>query len=763
MFPLLAELFAEPGTLVLYVLLALVGVLAFIELCGLRIIPNDKVGVVENLWSPKGSIGDGRIIALGGEAGYQVDLLRGGVHFGFWRWKYRIHKVGLVTVPQGQLAYVYARDGEPLPPSQTLGRVVLCNNFQDARAFLVGTPVPETAPAGESAFIPVGQRGRQRAILREGVYAINLALFVVMTENRVYQLASTASKQELQAIISWQNELRQIDGFHPVVIGGPVEAADPLRPDQTIAVDSIGVVTIHDGPSLPPGEIIAPDCGNAADDPHYHNNYQDPEAFLRSGGRRGRQYTTLTDGTYFINRWFATVDLKPKTVVPIGYVGVVVSYIGRAGHDLSGTTFRHGERVAEGERGVWEKPLGPGKYPFNTYAGNLILVPTTNFVLHWVTGKTEAHRYDESLKSIDLVTRDAYEPLLPLSVVVHIDYQKAPGVIQRFGDVKKLITQTLDPMLSAYFRDVAHKKTMLQLLQERDLIQQESRAELRSKFGQFDIECVDVLIGKPTTAEADGKIETLLEQLRQRQLSMEQIETYERQRAAAEKLKTLNEAQAIANKQTDLTNSQIQVRIIENQGEADLARARKQAEQTVVTAQADNQKRILQADADLARSKRQAEQTVLLAEAESKQKVLAGRGEGAQRLQVGLSEVAVLLQKIGSFGDPRLFALTLAAEHLSKSEQPLVPERVFVAGGAKGDDNGAATSQGLLGTLISLLVAEKSGFQPADANGHGMGTLQSFADRMTKEAMESMQQAALTERAEAAAVVAAPTKAVEKG
>ncbi len=30
------------------------------------------------------------------------------------------------------------------------------------------------------------------------------------------------------------------------------------------------------------------------------------------------------------------------------------------------------------------------------------------------------------LRSIDLVTRDAYKPLLPLSVVVHIDYQRAP-------------------------------------------------------------------------------------------------------------------------------------------------------------------------------------------------------------------------------------------------------------------------------------------------------------------------------------------------
>ncbi len=218
----------------------------------------------------------------------------------------------------------------------------------------------------------------------------------------------------------------------------------------------------------------------------------------------------MTDGTYFLNRWFATVEMIPKTVVPIGYVGVVVSYYGRVGRDLSGDAFRHGERVAEGERGVWERPLGPGKYSFNTYAGNVILVPTTNFVLHWITGKSESHRYDETLRSIDLVTKDAYEPLLPLSVVVHIDYQKAPSVIQRFGDVKKLITQTLDPMLSAYFRDVAHKKTMLELLHMRDAIQGESREELRRKFRDFDIECVDVLIGKPDTAEAGGKIETLL-------------------------------------------------------------------------------------------------------------------------------------------------------------------------------------------------------------------------------------------------------------
>jgi hypothetical protein len=200
--------------------------------------------------------------------------------------------------------------------------------------------------------------------------------------------------------------------------------------------------------------------------------------------------------------------------------------------------------------------------------------------------------------------------------------------------------------------------------------------------------------------------------LRLRQLSIEQIETFQRQVAAAEKLKNLNEAQAQANMQTQLTNSRVQVQIAENEGEAALARARKQAEQLVVTAQA-----------------------------ESQQRVLAGRGEGARVLQVGLSEASVLLRKIESFSDPRLYALAIIAEQLAQSRQPLVPERVFVAGGNGPSEDGRA-SQGLLGLLLSLLIAEKSGFQLNESSE--TSALKAFADRMAQQAMESMEQAVVT-------------------
>ncbi len=611
-------------------------------------IPNDRVGIVEKLWSSKGSLGDGDIVALDGEAGFEPEVIRGGIHFGFWKWQYSIHKRPLITIKQGKLGYLFSRAGEALGPSQTLGKVVACNHYQDVRTFLKS-----------------GQKGRQRAILREGVYAINLAVFHVITEDGVFAISHERNLGE------WQKQLAASSGFLPVVIGS----------SATSKIDDIGIVTTHDGPSLEPGEIIAPPVGGNASDTHYHNNYQDIEAFLLAGGRRGKQYSPLLDGTYFLNHWFATIEHVPKEVVEIGQVGVVVSYYGKQGTDTSGTLFRHGERVKLGERGVWETTLGPGKYPFNTYAGKIIRVPTTNFVLHWITGRTEGHRYDESLRSIDLITRDAYEPILPLSIVVHIDYQKAPSVIQRFGDVKQLITQTLDPLLSAYFRDVAHKKTMLELIHSRDEIQAVARQELRTKFEQFDILCIDVLIGKPESKIDDGKIENLLEQLRLRQLSLEQIETYGKQEAAAAKRQTLNDANAKATMQEQLTQSSIKIQIVTNEAEAELAKSRKDAERKVV-----------------------------IARAESESIALEGQGQAEKVGKVGSAEAQVLLKKVESFGDSKLYAMSIVAEALAHSQQPLVPQTMFATGG---DGNGQG---GLLGLLMSLFVAEKTGVKLPNGN-----------------------------------------------
>src|SRR5262252_8215445 len=437
-----------------------------------RYIPNNQVGIVEKMWTTRGSIKAG-FIALGGEAGFEPEILRGGIHV-FFPFMYRIHKSDLVTVGQGKIAYVFARDGAPLGPSQVLAAndTEDKSDFQDARRFLL---------AG-------GQKGPQRKVLREGTYAINTTQFAIITDERVYGHALT--ERERDVLEGMQLTISERWGFTPFVLA--------------TEHDLVGIVTVHDGPSLPPGEIIAPEVGTElGDEGNFHNNFQEPEKFLKAGGYRGRQLQVIVEGTWYINRLFATVEAVPKTVIPVGNVGVVIFYTGPKTADVSGEQYRHGELVENGSRGVWRDPLLPGKYAFNTYAGKIEIIPTVNFILKWVRGEVSQMKLDENLSEISLITKDAFEPTLPLSVVMHIDYKKAPMIIQRFGDVKKLVEQTLDPMVSAFFKNIAQKMTLIELIQNRAAVQEESAAEMKAKFEGYSLELQEVLVGTPRAAAGD--------------------------------------------------------------------------------------------------------------------------------------------------------------------------------------------------------------------------------------------------------------------
>src|SRR5579864_6283611 len=596
-----------------------------------RYIPNNQVGIVEKLWTTKGSI-QGGFIALHGEAGYEPEVLRGGLHL-FFPFMYRIHTSDLVTVGQGKIAYVFARDGAPLGASQVLGAndTEDKSDFQDARKFLL---------AG-------GQKGPQRKILREGTYAINTTQFAIITDERVYGHA--LSGQERAVLDSMQLTISERWGFTPVI----------LAANQ----DLVGVVTVHDGPSLPPGEIIAPAvCIDLRDEATFHNNFQEPENFLKAGGYRGRQLQVIVEGTWYINRLFATVESVPKTVIPVGNVGVVIFYTGPRTDDVSGEQYRHGELVLNGSRGVWKDPLLPGKYAFNTYAGKIEIIPTVNFILKWVRGETGAMRLDENLSEISLITKDAFEPTLPLSVVMHIDYKKAPMIIQRFGDVKKLVEQTLDPMVSAYFKNIGQKMTLIELLQNRAAIQEESANQMKAKFEAYSLELQEVLIGTPRASQGDQTIENILIQLRSRQVAREQVETYQEQEKAATQERALNEAKATAAAQTALTQSLIQIKVHENEGAAALARAQKDAETRKVTAAAVGEKSRLE-----------------------------GQGEADRVLAIGTANAQSTKLSVDAYGGPefRLAEQNFArfAEALTKINQPIVPQ--FLMSGAQGEGGSA--------------------------------------------------------------------------
>src|SRR5262245_31470456 len=146
------------------------GILGLFLLSGIRFIPNTRIGIVERRFSSKGSIKSG-FIALNGEAGFQPMVLRGGLHY-LLPIQYVVRMAPLVTIPQGKIGYIFARDGKLLGPAQSLAANDVVSDFQDVEGFLKNG----------------GQRGPQRRILREGTYAINLVQFIVLTDERVYSM-----------------------------------------------------------------------------------------------------------------------------------------------------------------------------------------------------------------------------------------------------------------------------------------------------------------------------------------------------------------------------------------------------------------------------------------------------------------------------------------------------------------------------------------------------------------------------------------------
>ena len=631
-----------------YVLPVLVLILA---LASIRFIPNNRIGIVEKLFSLKGGLNKG-FIALNQEAGFQPEVLRGGLHFLFIL-QYRIHIMSLVTVPQGKIGYIFARDGLALPPTQTLASNITAHSFENVRDFLSQN----------------GQKGPQRMILREGTYIINLAQFVVITDEGVYYLPLDV--QEKVTFGKMAALIKERDGFVPITIKD--------------ANDAIGIVTVHDGPSLASEEIIAPTIGN---DPSqletYHNNFQAPDKFLTANGKRGRQLQVLVEGTYYINRLFATVEMVSKTVIEVGNAGVIVSYTGVAGEDMSGIEYNHGEMVGKGFRGVWNKPLLPGKYAFNTYAGKVITIPTTNIILKWISNQGGNHKLDENLSEVNLITKDAFEPCLPLSVVIHIDYRKAPLVIQRFGDIKRLVEQTLDPMVAAYFKNIGQSRTLIELIQQRSDIQKQAVTEMKERFGHYNLELEEVLIGTPSAVNGDKAIEQILNQLRARQIAEEQIETYNRQEKASTKERELREAEAKARQQTMLTESEVSIMVQSNQGKADLARSEQQARQITTLAEAE------------------AKKIKILAEGESQKIIALASAEAEKAARVGIAQAIAIEEQVLAYGGPQFQLIQQVMEHFTKaieqSKVDVVPK--ISLGGGSGNNS-------ILDSLLSTLLSDK--------------------------------------------------------
>lgn len=505
------------GGVLLLIFLPRVGWIA-----GLIVIGEREVGIVTKKFSAK-SLPPNRLMALNGEAGLQADTLPPGWHFGYFPWQYNVNRDLVVVVPQGEIGLIVANDGATLPLDRILAKVTDCDNFQDARKF----------------FTDGGEKGRQLAILTAGTYRINTALFEVIT-------AATAAKH----------------GMTPA----------QLRV-YTIAPDGVGVVTTLDGLPIDPGEIagaIVPD----------HDNFQRADRFVHNGGRRGLQEQVMLSGSWNLNPWFVQTEQVAMTAVPIGYVGVVISFVGTSHQDVSGDAFTHGNLVNKGDKGVWIEPLYPGKHPLNTQIMKVELVPTTNIVLNFTSRFSGEHGYDDKLIALKLLSFDGFEFELEVFQIIHVGAIDAPKVISRLGSMQNLVDHVLRPIVGNYFRNSAQEYTILDFLTARSERQAEAAEYVRQALRAYDVQAVDTLIGLITPPPE------LMQTLTDRKIAEEQQKTYEVQRVAQTQRQELVRETALANIQGEIITAQEGVTIAQLQAAAAVKQANGEAEAIRVTGQA---------------------------------------------------------------------------------------------------------------------------------------------------------------------------------
>ena len=464
--------------------------------------------------------------------------------------------------------------------------------------------------------------------------------------------------------------------------------------DTTIIPDNaVGIVTTQEGKPLEEQQI----AGRIVEG---HNKFQDVDLFMESGGYKGLQEQVILAGSYFLNPWFANVEMVKMTEIPIGHVGVVISYVGPEGQDLSGAEFKHGNIVSKGQKGVWAEPLGPGKYPINPYIMRVELVPTTNLVLNWASARSESHQLDKNLSTITVRSKDGFPFNLDVSQIIHIPTTEAPKVIARFGNMNNLVSQVLEPTIGNYFRNSAQDSDVIAFLGTRKERQSSAREHIGEVLNQYNVFGVDTLIGDIVPPES------LMKTLTDRKLAEEQKITYETEMRAQETRQSLEKETAIAEMQKEIVKADQGVVIAERIADAAVKKATGEANSVRLqsTAEGDRLKLLASGEAEKTRllARANAEQIEWLAKAEAEKIALTGNAEAEKILAIGKSNAESYKLSVDAMGGNNFTQLKVM-EAIGMQGIKIMPD-ILIGGGG---DNANSGISGLLGLKLLEEVGKK--------------------------------------------------------
>jgi len=449
---------------------------------------------------------------------------------------------------------------------------------------------------------------------------------------------------------------------------------DIVEADITpIKEGSIGVVTALDGTPLDAGNIAGKEVNG-------HNNFQNFDTFLANGGQRGLQTQVIQAGNYSLNPWAVQIEEVPMTPIPIGHVGVVISYVGDDGRDVTGEGFKHGNIVNKGQKGVWITPYDPGKYAINPYTTKIEIVPTTNLVLNWANARTESHNLDKGLSTITVRSKDGFPFNLDVSQIIHIPAPDAPKVIARFGSMQNLVSQVLEPTIGNYFRNSAQDSDVISFLSTRQARQEAAKVSISKVLEDYNVHAVDTLIGDITPPES------LMKTLTDRKIAQEERETFNVQQKAQEEKQKFESAKALAEMQGQIVSAEQSVMIADRKAQTRIKEANGEAESTKLRATA------------------QAEATKVSAEANAYKTDVEGKAEAGKIAAIGEATAKSYEQQVHAMGAEN-FSKFKITEEIGKNNIKIIPQ-VLITGG---NDSGNGAINGLLGmNLLNQIQVQEN-------------------------------------------------------
>lgn len=623
----------------------------------------------------------------GGQKGFQQQVLGPGEYMinpHLFKWKISNE----VVVGENEVGMIEALAGKPIKAGRIFADPVECDSFQDADAFLKND----------------GQKGPQVDVLAPGKYRFNPFLFkyavapiTIVPGGRV----GTVYAVDGETVPDGSLLAKKVDGHKNFEIGSEFikkggqkgRQLQILMPgnyrintmlfevDTThkwieVGPDEVGIVTVKEGkPITDPSKIAADEV-----DLTLHSNFQDADAFLKSGGQKGLQIPVLRSGNYAINPWFADIEKIPMTIVDIGECGVITSYVGEEGQDTTDNDV-NAKIVENGKKGIWKDPLGPGKHPLNLKTYKVDMVPTNQITLSWADARSNAHKLDSNLKTITLRTADAFSVNMDVNVIIHIPMQNAPKVIANQGSVSSLISQVLEPAISSHFRNAAQYIEALHLYTKRKELQETAKAHIVDVLKEHFIDSKDTLIADVVLPEALTKIVT------DKQIAEQEKSTYKVQgEAQAERRKLENET-AQANMQADVVKSERQVEIEKNIADGKVRSATGAKEAAILDATGKAEARKLQAIAEAEAVKvtagANAEATKLNAEADAEAKKKVGLAEAEVILEKGKSVATAYELEVKAMG-PENFGRINSLKEIKELKLKLVPDVLIMGGSGEG-------------------------------------------------------------------------------